>query len=260
MPWTNDSRFRMMFVTIPSRVGSTRFKSFYGKDDKKLVNIEFILKRREPKQIKSSTGEYVMGWTPSCSNEEFEEAIAMLLQSHRKLFINIEGFPSDFDLNLIDKYPSMGVVLSGHELDGDSALNALKSIRTSAGVILALENEQMLLAGSRLIESRLFEGLIIGSSYLSEYSRMYDQMGLERFRTLLRGLSKIAKRNNIIPISTSNYCTFEESGAGDKNLSFASDQIEYAHVNGTGCLSRFYLHMTLAQRVQEKHVGIKEEQ
>lgn len=259
MPWTDDSRFRMMFVTIPSRVGSARFQSFYGKNDKSLVNIEFILKRREPKQIKSSTGEYVMGWTPSCSDSEFEEAIAILLEKKRKVFINIEGSPSEFDLLLVDKYPSMGVVLSGHELGEDAALSALKSIRTGAGVILALENEPMLLAGSRLIESRLFEGLIVGSSYLSEYSRMYDQMGLERFRILLRGLSKIAKRNNVIPISTSNYCTFEESGAGDKNLRFAMDQIEYAHVNGTGCLSRFYLHMALAQRVQEKFMGIKEE-
>jgi hypothetical protein len=75
----------------------------------------------------------------------------------------------------------------------------------------------------------------------------------------LRGrLSKLAKRNNVITISTSNYCTFEESGAGDKNLSFVREQLEYAHVNGLGSITRFYLHVTVAQRFLERFLGSKE--
>ena len=133
-----------------------------------------------------------------------------------------------------------------------AARDILARLPVATKVILALENEAMIIAGGRLIASGRLDGLVIGTSYLSESSKIYDQMGLEKYRLLMRGLGKKAASSGVRPYTTSNYCTFETSGIGDKNKAFVAEQVDFVSSQGAwGSLTRFYSHLDVAQKARE---------
>ena len=241
---------RMFLATTPARVSTARFASFFSKPLPHVAT-PLILKRREPKPERDAQANPFMGWTPSCSDADFESATAILGGWPSGLWLNIENAISESDKAAFLLAPKAGALLSGPELDPDSAAEAWSALPLGRPNIIALENEALVVGAPKLLE-RLCRvqtpwGVIIGSSYLSEASKMYDQMGLDKYRSLMRVAGKAALSHGSYPISTSNYCTFEATGAGDKNKAFARAQIDYVFGLGRwGCLSRFYHHLELA--------------
>ena len=245
----------MFLTTTPARTNTFRFKSFFS-TPLQHVDIPLILKRREPKLEHDTQGHPVMGWTTSCTDQDFEQATRKLSDWRSGFWINIEYNPLPSDL-LCLKQAKVSALLSGADLTPQLAIEAWKKLPVGRKHIIALENEAMILRAPQLLDAlTLIEppwGVIIGSSYLSESSKMYDQMGLDRYRSMMRFAGKYAKTKGIKPISTSNYCTFEQTGIGDKNKEFSRAQIDYVFRLGNwGCLSRFYHHLTLADLVAEQ--------
>lgn len=244
----DDGLFHVIFVTTPHRLASPKFKTYFEKAQIDALSLKHVLKRREPKQLVDEHGIVSMGWGPSCSEEDFAQAARALACQAASPWINVEGILSDRDKTLISSLPSLGVVVSGHELDAVAALAILGQIPHSNPVMLALENETMLLAGPEILAGRRLDGLVIGTSYLSESSKMYDQMGLDKYRSLMRGVAKRAASVGVRPYTTSNYCTFEATGMGDKNKDFVADQVGYVSKHGSwGAITRVYAHLDVAQ-------------
>jgi hypothetical protein len=248
----DDGLFHVLFVTTPARLETPRFGAYFARARLPGLALKFVLKRREPKAARDEQGRPLMSWTPSCSEEDFEKGAQALVGSGRDAWINIEGILRPLDEALLARHASLGALVSGHELTPQAALETLERLPAGARKILALENEAMLLAGAKLMERVALDGLVIGASYLSESSKVYDQMGLERYRLLMRGLGKRAAALGSRPYTTSNYCTFEASGVGDKNKDFVAEQVDFVSKQGAwGSLTRFYSHLDVAQLSRE---------
>lgn len=248
----DDGLFHVLFVTTPSRARTPRFSAYFDKGVPSELSVMPVLKRREPASLTDAGGNRAMGWGPWCSEEDFEAGCLQLLgRFPAATWINVEGEPRAADLRLLHGNPGLGMVLSGEGMDPGQAERALSGAPAANPIILALENEAMMLAGPRLLEVRELAGLAIGTSYLSESSRIYDQMGLAKYRSLMRGLAKRAAARGCRPFTTSNYCTFELSGQGDKNKAFVSEQVDFiSQYPGWGSLTRFYSHLDVAQKAR----------
>lgn len=245
--------FNVLFMTTPNRMGTPRFPAYFARAQLDSFHLRLVLKRREPSRIMGEGGQWKMGWGPSCSELEFEQAARMLRVRAHSAWINAEGGLRDLDEKLALELPGLGVLLSGHELDPDQTEKSLAALPAATPVMLALESEAMMLAGPRLLSVRPLAGLVIGSSYLSESSKMYDQMGLAKYRSLLRGLAKRAEAVGCRPYTSSNYCTFETTGVGDKSKDFVFEQMEFvSRHTGWGIITRFYSHLDVGHRALEK--------
>lgn len=248
----SDGLFHVLFVTTPARMLTPRFKAYFAGAALPSISLKFVLKRREPKQERDERGGVSMGWTERCSEEEFAAGARALAASQQSAWINVEGELRPLDLELLAEMPELGAVVSGHGMSPAQAWDILAKIPAGAKIVLALENEEMIVAGGRFIASGRLDGLVIGTSYLSESSKIYDQMGLEKYRLLMRGLGKKAASSGVRPYTTSNYCTFEASGLGDKNKSFVAEQVDFVSSQGAwGSLTRFYSHLDVAQKARE---------
>lgn len=244
--------FDVVFVTTPARVRTPRFKAFFDQESARArlqgIGLVFCLKRREPKMGKDELGAAKMGWTPACSQEEFASAAEVLTQTQRRVCLNVEDELSDGDREILTALPGCGVLMSGTALTESSALEGLRWAGEREVRMIALETQSMLLSGASVLAGASLTGLIIGSSYLSEHSQMYDQLGLARYRSLMRALALKAEGMGVRPYTTSNYCTFELSGAGDKNPAFVQEQVDFlARYPRWGSLTRFYTHLEIAR-------------
>lgn len=248
----DDGLFHVLFVTTPSRIGTPRFAAYFNKASLAGIRLKFVLKRREPKQLRDEQGGATMGWTERCSEEDFSAAAKALAASGESAWINVEGELRPLDEQLLSDEPRLGALVSGHELTPEQARDIMARIPAETRIILALENEAMIIGGGRLIASGRLDGLVIGTSYLSESSKIYDQMGLEKYRMLMRGLGKKAAASGARPYTTSSYCTFEPSGIGDKNKSFVAQQVDFVSRQGAwGSITRFYSHLDVAQKTRD---------
>lgn len=244
--------FDVVFVTTPARTRTPRFEAFFKDAELAGIRLTFCLKRREPLMGKDENGVAKMGWGPSCSQEEFEEAAAALCARRERVCVNIENEMSEGDELILKSLPECGALMSGTELTLERAVAGLEFVRGRSIRMAALETERMVLSGAELLKRAELSGLIIGSSYLSESSQMYDQLGLDRYRSLLRGLAKKAASLGVRPYSTSNYCTFEPNGLGDKSPGFVQEQVEFlSQYSGWGSITRFYSHLKIAQKTRE---------
>lgn len=248
----NDGLFHVLFVTTPSRALTPRFSAYFDKGVPSELSVMHVLKRREPVSQRDEAGSMVMGWGTSCTEADFEAGCLQLLKKFpATTWINVESELRAVDIRLLNEHSELGVLLSGHEMTAEQAMQALDQVPASNPIILALESESMMLAGARLLEWRKLAGLAIGTSYLSESSRLYDQMGLSKYRSLMRGLAKRAAAMGCRPFTTSNYCTFEISGLGDKSKVFVSEQVDFiSQYPGWGSLTRFYSHLDIAQKTR----------
>lgn len=245
----NPQLFHTLFVTIPKRVKSQKFSVYFANAKLDSMALELVLKRREPSRERGPDGVERMGWGASCSEPEFAAAASDLHARARSFWINIENEPRELDLKLLAE-GGVGALLSGADLDPRHVVEVARACAASAPLILALENEAMLSGASRLLEQLPLAGLVVGSSYLSESSKMYDQMGLERYRALMRGACKKAGSLGVRPYTTSNYCTFEPTGSGDKSKDFVAEQVGFVRSRtGWGSITRFYSHLGTAQAV-----------
>ncbi len=250
-------KMRMIFTTTPNRVKTPKFGKFFGtsaRDTLPEIDLSACLKRREPKAdpLDPSGIRVIPG--DECSQEEFMRGAALLLgKGFGKTLINAENEWRDREDEILSLPPEAGVLISGSELTADSALEMLGRCRGRIR-FLALENEEALLAGARLIREERPDGLVIGSSYLSESSRLYDTLGLERYRSLLRALGSSAAREGIEVYTTSNYCTFDPAGKGDRNESFVKEQVQFISERGDwGSITRYYAHL---QWVREQRIAM----
>lgn len=246
---TGPELFHTLFVTTPKRVHSPRFSAYFARAKLDSFALSLVLKRREPSRVRGPDGMERMGWGASCSESEFAEAAADLRGRARSLWINIENEPCELDLQLLAE-GGLGALLSGPELDPLHTVELARKLAATAPLILALENEAMLSRASRLLDQLPLAGLVVGSSYLSESSKMYDQMGLERYRALMRGACKKAVNLGVRPYTTSSYCTFEPTGVGDKSKGFVAEQVGFVRARSRwGSITRFYSHLDTAQAV-----------
>lgn len=246
-----DGAFHVLFVTTPARLGTARFVAYFAQAQIDQIRLKFVLKRREPTQERDAQGRLAMSWGPSCSEEAFEKGARALVQSGREAWINIEGELRPMDIKLLQEEPSLGAIVSGHELSPQEARSIIEKLPQSSPLMLALENESMMLSGSSFIDSGRLTGLVVGTSYFSESSKIYDQMGLEKYRSLMRGLAKRAALRGARPYTTSNYCTFDPAGVGDKNKSFVAEQVDFVSGHeGWGSITRFYSHLDVAQKAR----------
>lgn len=246
------SAFEVVFVTTPARVATPRFEAFFNQAELPGIRLTMCLKRREPLMGKDESGAPRMGWTERCSQEEFARAAERLCARYPRVCINIEDRMSEQDEAILSALPACGALISGAGLTADEAARAMRRVAGRGARLIALETEELLLQGARMLAQNDVTGLVIGSSYLSESSQMYDQMGLERYRALLRGLGRKAQEAGVQPFSTSSYCTFEPSGAGDKSRAFVAEQVEFLTKAGAwGSITRFYSHLKIAQSARE---------
>jgi hypothetical protein len=248
----NDDLFHVLFVTTPSRLATPRFNAFFSKGAPAELELQYILKRREPVSVRDASGHMGMGWGPVCSESEFEAGCERLISMFpSSAWINVDTELAGLDSILLARHEKLGLLLSGHDMSPERAKKALDTVPEGTPIILALENEAMLLAGPSLLIHRSLQGLAIGTSYLSESSKMYDQLGLDKYRSLMRGLAKRAAAMGCRPYTTSNYCTFEPSGVGDKNKDFVSEQVDFvSQYAGWGSLTRFYSHLEVAKKTR----------
>lgn len=241
-----SSLFKILFVTTPERVQSERFKSFFA-SPREGVSMEFCLKRREPTQIKQLDGSSKMGWTPEASDQELERALDRLLEDGKTVWLNVEETLRDQDLDLLHERKDLRALISGGTLTVETAKTIQEKLPKNRSWGIALENEAMLLSGQQWMGPGL-DAMVIGSSYLSEASQMYDQMGLMRYQAMLRGLMKKAAEKKIKVFSSGSYCTFEPTGKGDKNIDFVKGQIDFLlGRDGAGGITRYYKHVSASQ-------------
>lgn len=236
--------FEVIFVTTPARVKTLRFKSYFEKAQIDQVKLIFCLKRREPKMGKDAMGHPLMGWTESCTPEEFEEAAAILCAQKEKVCINVENEITDHDRLVLKANPKLGLLMSGTGLSIENALAGINEAKGRDIRFVALETEALILSGPELLDQHVLTGLVIGTSYLSESSQMYDQLGFDRYRALMRSLSKKAASMGVTPYSTGSYCTFEPTGLGDKSKDYVKEQVEFLLQYKTwGSITRYYNHL-----------------
>lgn len=239
--------FDMLFVTTPKRVRTPRFSAYFARAGLDSISLSLVLKRREPTRARGVDGAESMGWGPSCTEPEFAAAVGELKGRARRCWINVEAEPRELDIQLLAS-GGVGALLSGPDLTPEQALRVHKELPAGAPMSLALENEAMLSAASRLLDQIPLRALVVGTSYLSESSKMYDQMGLDRYRALMRGACKKAASLGARPYTTSNYCTFEPTGAGDRSKDFVAEQVEFVSARpGWGSITRFYSHLDVVQ-------------
>lgn len=245
-----QDKLTLFFVTTPGRMRTARFGAFFDKVDQGSLphlSVPLVLKRREPLPIKNADGSASMGWTERCSEEDFLACAPRLASWGAGAWINIEGEIREADLRMLREDPNLGAIVSGHELTPDKATELLLALPPGSKAAFACENLDMLLGGAKILgalQGRLPAHIVIGSSYLSESSKIYDEMGLEKFRSLMRGLGKAAAALHVTPITTTNYCTFESSGAGDKSKAFVAEQVRYvSRFEGWNTITRFYSHL-----------------
>lgn len=246
------SVFDVVFVTTPARVMTPRFSAFFRDEALPGIRLTFCLKRREPLMGKDESGAPRMGWTERCSQEQFARAAEKLCAERERVCLNIEDGLSSQDEEILSALPECGALVSGTALTMEGALAAMERVKGRSVRMIGLETEGMILQGAKLLRQADLTGLVVGSSYLSESSQLYDQLGLDRYRSLLRGLGRAAQERGVQPFSTSNYCTFEPNGLGDKSRAFVSEQVEFLTKGGEwGSITRFYSHLKIAQKTRD---------
>lgn len=244
------SKFNLIFVTIPSRILKNDRYIRSIKEPWSSTNLFPVLKRREPK--KEANGE--MGWTELEDWSLTEAAALKLLKNNIKFTLNVEDCDSPNE-ELVQRIKDWkcGWLVSGSNLTKERLklwIMWAKENKLEACWI-GVENEEMF---RELINDDFWtescSGLIIGSSYLSESSKMYDLWGLSKFRSMARALGK-KYENKCLIFSTSNYCTFEKTGAGDKSKEFVEEQLDFLKKYQWGSITRFYGHVKIVNNFFE---------
>lgn len=238
---------KVIFATTPKRVKTPKFRSFFQKAGLPEIELSVCLKRREPKSDPADPRGLRVVAGEECSQEDFltgaRELLAMGLP---RLLVNAENQWGSREDELMELPKEMGALISGADLSPESAIEMLGKCRGRRR-FLALENEEALLAAGRILEAEKPDALVIGSSYLSESSRLYDSLGLDRYRSILKALGAKAGKAGIEVYTTSNYCTFDPSGKGDKNRDFVQEQVDFVTGRGDwGSITRYYSHLEWA--------------
>lgn len=246
----SQEKMQVIFATTPKRVETPKFRKFFGEEGRIAVpeiDLSICLKRREPKQDPDDAGRMRVIPGDECCQEDFLRAARALLgKGFARTLLNAENAWNDRENDLLLLPKEAGILVSGADLLPEAALEMLGRSRGRQR-FLALENEQALLAGAKIIREEKPDGLVIGSSYLSESSRMYDSLGLDRYRSLLKALGAKARKEGIEVYTTSSYCTFDPEGKGDKNKEFVQSQVEFVTERGNwGSITRYYSHLEWA--------------
>lgn len=204
-------------------------------------------------------------WTDQCS---FETMCKMIENVGEEVegFLTIEHTMTDVDVEILKKYPHLGVLLCGDSLTLDQTQECLRQIEDlGRKLLIALETDETLVWAKDLLRIGQLKnviGLVIGSSYLSENARVYELLGLERFRSILKVLVQEAARRDWQVLSCSNYCTFEPNGRGDRSKSFVEEQLDYMlsigpHEN-TGWITRYIRHLDIVNKFLKRYADEQE--
>lgn len=190
---------------------------------------------------------------------QMQKMIDSFYESEFDLFINAEDGLDNETKDLLIANKKLNLCLSGVNLKEEQVREALIwSEENNKKIILALESEQALVWFKSFLNKEDLKNviaLIVGSSYLSENAFIYESLGLERYRNILRALVRQMSKYDIEVISTSSYCTFEGLGRGDKSREFVISQIDYMlglKSKNIGFITKFFWHIDFSIRHLEQ--------
>ncbi len=251
-----STKTKIAFTLTGARGSAQRLVQKVAQAQLQDIDIIFIVKWRETVELESPNEDGSrIAWGPSSSVEQMQQTIQRILDIGLPAVLCVEQKLDAQSEQLLRTFPSLQCLVSGYDLSLENAQSAQAWCKEHQRIFwFAVESEKTFTFAHKVLRNGVSGSMIVGTSYLSENSKMYDTFGLAKYRMLLKALSKEADKHQVRTFSTSNYCTFDVQGKGDKRGDYVREQINYMleHYPHWGMITKFLIHMQWTQRELEK--------